>query len=379
MSLPLQDFSTLVNTQIASIEAESKALVDFSVGSILRALVESNAGIALWLEAVATQLLAVTRLSTSTGTDIDSFIADFGLTRIPAKAATGQITLSRATPLIVGNIPVGSIVSSSLVSQNYVVGIDTSNIYYNATQGAYIVPVGVSSTIVPVTAVSAGVSGNVPANYIDTINSIMIGIDTVTNAAPIANGANQESDAAVRARFVLYLQSLSKATKAALQAAILSVSGVTRFNLVENKDIITAAEHLGYFFAVIDDGSGSPSPQLLQSVSSALDATRAFTVAYGVFSPSDINITISVNLKVNASASQTSVRNNVTTAINSYLEASGFGAFLPYTRLLEVIYDADSNIINAHNLLVNGSTADITALNNQVMLLVTPITIVFET
>ncbi|MGC8030527.1 baseplate J/gp47 family protein, partial [Salmonella enterica] len=73
-----------------------------------------------------------------------------------------------------------------------------------------------SSVTVPIQAVTAGVAGNVTAGSINTIAQAITGIDTVTNAAGLTNGEDAELDADFRARFIHYINSLSKATKAAV-------------------------------------------------------------------------------------------------------------------------------------------------------------------
>lgn len=48
-SLNTRSFSELVSEQVTAIQARAEKLLDFSIGSILRSLAESNAGVAMWL------------------------------------------------------------------------------------------------------------------------------------------------------------------------------------------------------------------------------------------------------------------------------------------------------------------------------------------
>ena len=105
MQLSLQNFSTLVEGMAAAVQGAANSLLDLAVGSVLRAILEANASIALWMQWLMVQVLATTRLATSTGVDVDSFGADFGFARLPAVAATGTVTLSRFTPSISTSIP----------------------------------------------------------------------------------------------------------------------------------------------------------------------------------------------------------------------------------------------------------------------------------
>ncbi len=88
MQLSLQNFSSLVQTMAASVQAASRQLLDLTVGSVLRAVLEANASIALWMQWLILQVLQMTRAATSTGADLDSWMADFAL--VPAAGGPGD-------------------------------------------------------------------------------------------------------------------------------------------------------------------------------------------------------------------------------------------------------------------------------------------------
>src|SRR5579884_463958 len=71
--------------------------LDASIGSLTLAFGQAVQGAFLWLQSFAIQILALTRASTSFGTDLDSWMADWFFTRLPAVAATGNATFSRFT------------------------------------------------------------------------------------------------------------------------------------------------------------------------------------------------------------------------------------------------------------------------------------------
>ena len=96
----------------AALQSSATALVDVSVGSVLRAIFEANASIALWMQWLILQVLQTTRASTSSGADLDSWMLDFGLSRLPAVPSAGLVTFSRYTPNLPAKIPFGSIVKT---------------------------------------------------------------------------------------------------------------------------------------------------------------------------------------------------------------------------------------------------------------------------
>lgn len=373
MPLPVMSFEQLVNTQVAAMQAAAGVVLDFNVGSILRSIIESNSGNALWLQSEAQALLAITRLTTSTGNDVDTFVEQFGLKRNPAVPATGFVALSRNTPNQQGVINVGALVSSVTNNISYSVGIDTTNPYYNSDSNQYLVPPGISSTSVPVTATTAGAIGNVLANQITTIQSVILNMDSVTNPDAFTTGANQESDPALKIRFVLYLNSLSKATKSALQAAILSVPGVARYDLQENEDI-NGNLFRGFFYAVIDDGTGNASSTLLGNVSAQLEATRGLTIGFSVYDPIQFPTSVSAHVTTDLTSPNDTVQAAVVTALETYISQLGFNSIIPYSEIPRIIYDTNlslsgtqfSPITNVKNWTLNGGTSDITLATREI-------------
>ena len=64
MKLPLQDFTSLVRTSAAAVQAAASGLLDLTAGSILLAVLEANAALALWMQWLILQLLGTTRAAT---------------------------------------------------------------------------------------------------------------------------------------------------------------------------------------------------------------------------------------------------------------------------------------------------------------------------
>ena len=97
MQLSLRTFNALVQSMAAAVEASATQLLDLTAGSTLRAVLEANASIGLWMQWLILQVLRTTRAATSDGADLDSWMADLTLTRLPAVAATGTVTLSHGS------------------------------------------------------------------------------------------------------------------------------------------------------------------------------------------------------------------------------------------------------------------------------------------
>lgn len=359
MALQTYRFNEIVSGIAAATQSAASSLLDFSVGSVLRALAQAVAGQLLWLQAIVLQVLTLTRASTSVGADLDSWCADFGFTRLPARTATGQVAFSRFTATQQAVVPVGTTIQTSDGSQSFTVTLDTGNSAYNAGLGGYVIPVNTASVNVPVQAVSASTAGNVQAGSVTVITSPLSGVDTVTNSAAFLNGADAEPDADFRTRFVLYLASLSKATKSAIGAAVLGVQQGLNYTITENQNY-NGTPNQGYFYVVVDDGTGQASNALLASVSTAIESVRPFTSNYGVFAPTPLTANVTMNVVPAPGYVEATVVGNVGVALTNFLNGLKLGVSVPYTQLASVAY-AVPGVQNVTGVLLNSGTADLTA------------------
>src|SRR5260364_9741 len=343
MAISTKDFVTLVREQAAAIQGAARSLVDLTVGSILRAVIEANAAVTLWLQGLILHLLKTTRAATSTGADLDSWVEDYGLSRLPAVAATGYVTFSRFTPTQPALIPVGAKVQTANGVQHYAVVKDADHPAWDAEQ--------------------AGAAGNARIGSIDTLAQAMPGVDTVTNEAALTNGTDAESDPALRKRFIAYIASLSKATMDAVGYAITSVKPGLSYALVENQTY-EGDEQRGYFYVVVDDGTGMPTQTLIATVYTAIEAVRPLAVHFSVFAPVVVKVKVQMKIQT-AGADHTATAAQVAAAIKNTLNALGLGAMLPYTRLAQIAYDASPAVTNVFAVQLNGATDDLISTPKQ--------------
>src|ERR1700730_14717232 len=108
MNLKLKAFSQLIEDMGAALQSSATNLIDVSVGSVIRAIFEANASVVLWLQWLLIQGLQSTPASTPSGPDLDSWMLDFALTRLPAAPSTGIVTFSRFATNLSAAVPVGT-------------------------------------------------------------------------------------------------------------------------------------------------------------------------------------------------------------------------------------------------------------------------------
>ena len=377
MAVTTQTFTTLVENIVTTVQGRAAALVDTTIGSVLRALLEAFAAQLLWLQAQLLTLLATTRASTSTGSDLDSWMADYGLARLPAAAATGNALFARYTATAPAFIAVtgtqnadGSVSGTAVVQTQdgavqYAVLADTTNANFNVALNQYTLAAGTASIPVLIGALAAGVAGNAGAGQINTLATALPGIDTVGNTLAFVNGLDAEADAAFRIRFQQYLASLNKATLTAVTEAVESVKDGASCDVVEGIDYSTGNPRPGYFYVVADDGSDHPGSTFLESVFSAVEAVRPLTTVFEVQGPTLAVANITLTLQLASGYDPVATPAAVEAALTAFVAALPLGAGLPFSRLAQIAYDASGGIENVTGILLNGSTVDMAAAPKQ--------------
>ena len=359
MQLSLQNFTTLVQNMSASAQGACSDLIDVTVGSVTRALLEASASVALWLQYLILQVMATTRLATSTGDDVDSWVGDFGLDRLAGTPAEGVVTLTCFAPQSQSaTVQIGSIVRTSNGSSTFAVVQDSSNSAWSPGANAYVRPAGTAAIDVPVQATFVGLSGNVQAGTINLLGQAISGIDTVSNTLPLHSGSDPESDVSLRSRFVGYVNSRSRATIQAVENAVLTVQQGLSATVVENSDA-AGNSRIGTFTVVVDDGSGSPPDSLIAQVFAAVDLVRPIGSLFSVVRPQIVQADISCNVTVAPGANAGAVAQSVEAAIAQFVDNLPVGALLPYSRLANVAYQADPNVTNVLGLTLNGGAEDV--------------------
>jgi phage-related baseplate assembly protein len=358
MNLSLKSFSQLVEDMGAALQSSATALVDVSVGSVARAIFEANASVVLWLQWLVLQVLQTTRAATSAGTDLDSWMTDFGLTRLAASPSSGIVTFSRYSSNLAALIPVGAIVKSSDGALSFAVTQDPTLSIWQPSQTGYVIPAGVSAANLPVSCTSGGTLGNVLAGVITIIAASLPGVDLVTNAGPFTNGIDAESDQSFRRRFQSYMASLSRATLVAVRNAIGNVQQGLHV-LIEENVSADGTSGIGSFLVTIDDGSGYPSSALLSAVASAVDMVRPVGTTFAVVAPQVLTVNVSLTVFLRCTAVSSQYVGNIQIQIADYLNGLAIGRLASVTRVAQCAYLAGQGVENVTGILLNEDATDV--------------------
>lgn len=372
MPLPIKTQDQIIRDEITAIQAALPSNFQFPVGSIVLAIVDAHSGTALWEESLVEYVLSRTRLATSRGEDVDTYLADFGLIRPAGEYANTELTCSSNAATIRRVIPIDSIFSTEN-NVTFQVIVDEDDPNYSAIDDGYVMNVGTLSINVPIQCTVAGTVGNVVAHSITLPQSPIPGVDNFDNPSAATDGEDTASDQAAKAYFVEYINSLSRANKSAIETAIRSVVGSIEFELYENKDYTTGDTLNGFFFAVI---SGSPSGALLTAAYNAVDAVRGFTIRFQIYAAIPVSVDVSATVNVPGGGIYAAkLQADIVAAVQTYISLIPIGQTLFYTRIAQIIYNvvqaevpADlMPLVDVTNILVNGATSDITATYKQAL------------
>ena len=362
MAAPLtKRHATLVQDFAAASQGASATPLDFTEGSVFLALAEAVAGLGTWLQKLYIFALSVTRLTTSYGVWVDTFIATFGMARLPAAAATGSVTFARyGSPIGALVVPVGTQVATSDGRQTFQVYADPSNAAYSTTANAgspgYVMAAGANTVSAPVRAQVVGRAGNVGAGTIRKLQSPAAGIDAIVNTAAFTTGIDRETDFAVKVRFILFIAALASGTETAIRSAVVNLQQGLTCEITSTPGIVTV---------YVDDGSGDPPPEVVALAAVAVNAVRAGGVQSVVLPTTRLQANVQMIVEVAEGYRQDDVVARVAAALSLAINGLAQKARLPYTRLEHIAYDASPGVINVTDVLLNGGSADLVPATGQ--------------
>lgn len=329
MAINPRNRQTIFNDLKAYLQSLAPELTDFNTGSILNSIMDAPSAEMEQLWNALVVAFSAAYVATAEGDDLDNKVADFGLTRNPATSATGYVTFGRATAFNQDfTIPAGTIVQTP--STTTVAGIQ-----FETTELVVLPANQLNVSSVPIRALVAGSSGDVSANGITTLSTPPAGIETVTNPVATAGGTDEESDEDLRARVPLYLSSLARGTADSIEAAALSVTGVSSVSVSEN------VPTPGNVQVYVADSSGQATAALITAVIAKVEEYRAVAVAVQVLAPEILFITIEAWVRVQSGYPASTVLANVQTAITDFLSHQHLGETVYRSALIEAIVAVD--------------------------------------
>lgn len=221
-------------------------LNDTQQGSVIDTLAQAIGAIAAGAEQRLASIRDAFDFRNASGAELDERVAElppYTIERLPAQRARGVLGVvieeGLTDPLV---IPQGSTFSRS----------DNGAIY--STLEEVTVPAGVRLVALNVECSILGVGGNAPSSTINRVEDAPAEIIAVNNGPSISTGRDEESDAALKRRALLYLQGLARCQPAAIEFAALSADLPLRLIVA---DLYELPNVCGMSELYIEDGSGT--------------------------------------------------------------------------------------------------------------------------
>lgn len=363
-TLPTQSFPIVVGNLVSGMQGRAGKLLNFAIGSTLRAVAEGFAGVFLWFQAMVLQLLLAIRLSTAVGNDVDTFCADFMppvpgtiSPRLPANPSSGLAHFFRLTPSPSSPvIAIGSILSTPDGLNTFQVIADATYATYSASANGYVLAAGLTDILVPVQNNNPGTAGNIQQQTLTILQSPIVGIDGVTNDVAFSTGTDFESDAALKKRFSDYILGLSRGDLYGTNSAIENTQVGVQWAYFEGYNL-DGSYRPGYYFLIVDDGSGSPSISFLQTIHDAADAVRPLGIQMDVFPPTVLQATIALQITTDPSYDHETVVSQVAAVIADNTNQLGVGNDLYFTMVCGWPYTVPG-VTDVTGVTINGLTGD---------------------
>jgi len=257
------------------------------------------------------------------------------------------------------------------VPESFSVSVDNLTILTTA-EGT--INAGESSVIIAAQVQQAGVTGNISAEAIDTasgdgsINSVIPEVEHVINDSAFSGGAAEETDNQRKIRFAETVNALNAGTKNGIIAAIKGISGVRSVGMR------TAYPFKGNNTIVVDDGSGTISADLLESVETVLygdpndlknyPGKNAEGIGYSIVAPVIVPIDIGVTVYrlANVSVELLDIKSDVQTAIEQYINTRKLGENV---ILSEIVRVAKNSNAAAYDVIVTSPSSNVVIDENE--------------
>ena len=313
----------ILSGMMDTIMLKNSKVNDFTVGSVLRTLLES--------ESLELEMLYYLQLENLNHAIDESVLQAFGFAPIDYVHAFGDVTIYFADALTKDlYIPKGT-------------RFGCSNKAYNqefVTKTAYKVAKGAGSCSITVYCDNdnnIGSYGNVPKNLIDTTPD-MSGIAYITNPQDFLTGNDGETINQTKARFRAMIQSLSRGTRQSLEYATLAVEGVTGCSIYEST--------YGAVIIYAHDANGNLSQELIEKIEANVAQYKpaGIQVIIRPIHVTNVNLKVGVNIKY-ADYQNTTYLDLIKQSVVNYLNQFQAGDTLYMSQTEDTIMNANNSMI----------------------------------
>jgi len=253
MSFTPRSPATILKSLVAKVLARSP-LNDLEEGSVLLHILASVAEEIGVAEVQLRKIRDTFLFKGCSGSLLDERASELptgSVTRLQAGSASGSVMTIERQEDEGGGYATAQVMAAGATFRR---SDDPSQTYRTIQDQTFGIGVG-TLTEVWVVATTPGKAGNCKVGYINTVDSAEDWVISCSNAKPLTNGVDTETDQSLLVRVLAYLSSLAKSQPRALEYAALSYVGPDG-NRVRYAHLTEDPIRPGYSEIVIDDGSG---------------------------------------------------------------------------------------------------------------------------
>ena len=286
--------------------------------------------------------------------------AEHGVIRRPAVAATGVVSITGTEN---STIPAGVVVATE-GEEN----AEVSSIQFVTTQSAALDANGLGT--VAIEAVTAGTSGNVPANRIVVLMTTNANIKAITNTEATTGGIDVEDDDTLRDRYLEKVRNPGTSGNIAdYKQWAKEISGVTEVHVLPIWNGPGTVKVI-----ILGPNKLPPETALVQAVQEHIainnlgdsEAPIGATVTVAPAEALPINVVATILLDSSVSVSVAEINENFTTALKDYLAQMAFKAeTVRFARIGSLLIE-QAGVLDYVDLAINGGDANIPILQHQV-------------
>ena len=339
MSFQTKDFASISASLVNYMRAAQSGVTDFSIGSVVRTMLETHA--------IETDELYRQMVHGLLDAIPVSVFDTFDFPASVASSATATVTFVMSPDHGGTTIPAGTRVHSTI-----------NGLYYAASSEVF-VPASMTSFDVLVSCEISGSKGNGTSQLINSLESPIEGVLRVFNQDAIYSGVDLESDESRRHRFRIYIQNLARATFSAVDYGARQVS-ITN----DAGEVIERAEYIlvhepwqddssvpaGLLDIYIHNGTGSTSNELQAAVHREIsgyyneDGTRhlgwkAAGVVCRTHQAEDTTIHLRLQVFVSPFSVTDTIRTSLSDAVGNLIQRKDIGHDIYAAEIVDLAMD----------------------------------------
>ncbi len=333
-------------------------LTDLNVGSVARTLMETFSRELAMSELQLDHVYRSAFLETATGISLEKVVALIGMKRFPAGHAVATVRFTR-NPDTPGRItvPTGTVVT------------DADGNRYKTTS-ELILEAGERTREV-LSAAATPSTPEVDAGALNRLETLVAGIDSVTNSKPARNLSAPETDDELRARAKGALHGVSYGTLNALKYGLMSIPGVNTVTVSEFPNDIAGE-------VLIDIAYAEDTPDVRREVQDKILKFKPAGIRVLTADAQSIEVRVSVQLTLAgtgvAESEISGLKQGVETAIGDYLEKLSPGGKARRAQMVSLVL-ADNRIVDSVISLIpddQPAVEELTLAGNQIVEVITP-------